>query len=163
MNQGSMFRTPEEEVVELARELGELKSILRDISRRLAQIEGRARRAFPSSFPKPPATNRGTWTQAAEQTPTLSVEQVLALYAELVQTAKDGNREEVQRRLEGMEPPNLLLLSRELGVSVGKRKPSRVVLINGVLGRLNESLMLSPSSLRQRSGIAPSGPSGKKP
>lgn len=145
-----MFRTPEEEVRELVNELRELKDLLRDISSKVAHIEGRAKRAFPAAFPK---ASPGPRTPAPKITdpPTISEKEALKLYDDLVVLAKQGDKGEVQHRLETMVLPDLYLLSRELGVSLGKRKPSRKVLIHGVLGRINESMMLSTSSFRQRS------------
>lgn len=145
-----MFRTPEEEVRELVKELRELKDVLREISSKVTHIEARAKRAFPAAFPKP---SPGPRTPAPKITdpPTISQKEALKLYDDLVGLAKQGDKGEVQLRLEKMVLPDLSLLCRELGVSLGKRKPSRKVLINGVLGRINESMMLSTSSFRQRS------------
>ena len=47
-----MFRTTEEEVKELVKQLRELKGVLREISGKVGQIEARAKRAFPAAFPK---------------------------------------------------------------------------------------------------------------
>lgn len=145
-----MFRTPEEEVKELVKELRELKDVLREISIKVAHIEARAKRAFPAAFPK---ASPGPRTPAPKITdpPTISQKEALKLYDDLVVLAKQGDKGEVQHRLEKMVLPDLSLLSRELGVSLGKRKPSRKVLISGVLGRIKESMMLSTSSFRQRS------------
>lgn len=145
-----MFRTPDEEVKELVKELRELKDVLRGISSKVAHIEARAKRAFPAAFPK---ASPGPKTPAPKITdpPTISEKEALKLYDDLVVLAKQGHKGEVQHRLERMDLPDLFLLSRELGVSLGKRKPSRRVLIDGVLGRINESMMLSTSSFRQRS------------
>jgi hypothetical protein len=144
-----MFRTTEEEVKELVKELRELKDILREISGKVAQVEARAKRAFPAMFPKTPP---GAKSHAPRLTdpPTISPQDALKLYDDLVMLAKQGDKEEVQRRLENMSLPDLFLLSRELGVSLGKSKPSRKTVLNGVLGRINESVMLSTSSLRER-------------
>ena len=145
-----MFRTPEEEVKELVKELRELKDVLREISSKVAHIEARAKRTFPAAFPKAPPGPRPPSPKITDP-PTISPQEALKLYDDLVVMAKQGDKGEVQHRLEKMALPDLSLLSRELGVSLGKSKPSRKVLINGVLGRINESMMLSTSSLRQRS------------
>lgn len=145
-----MFRTTEEEVKELVKELRELKDVLRDISRKVAQIEARAKRAFPSAFPKA-QTGPKPPTPKLTDPPTISPQEAIKLYDDLVATAKQGDKEDVQNRLKTMGLPDLALLSRELGVSLGKSKPSRKMLLNGILGRINESMMLSTSSLRQRS------------
>lgn len=144
-----MFRTPEEEVKELTKELRELKDVLRDVSSKVAQIETRVKRTFPTLFPKTPTESRRPASKLTDP-PTISAQEVLKLYDDLVAMAKQGDRNEVQRRLETMCLPDLAFLSRELGVSSGKSKPSRKALLKGVLGRINESMMLSTSSLRQR-------------
>lgn len=144
-----MFRTTEEEIRELVKELRELKDVLREISGKVAQVEARAKRAFPAAFPK---TQPGQRSPAPKLTdpPTISPQEALRLYDDLVVMAKQGDKEQAQRRLESMGLADLFLLSRELGVSLGKSKPSRKTLLNGVLGRINESVMLSVSSFRER-------------
>lgn len=144
-----MFRTPEEEIKELAKELRELKDVLREISNKVAHIEARAKRSFPASFPKVPPGPRVP-AQKISDPPSISPQQALELYDTLVATAKQGDKEDVQNRLKVMALPDLALLSRELGGSLGKSKPSRKVLMNAILGRISESMMLSTSSLRQR-------------
>lgn len=143
-----MFRTQEEEVMELAKELRELKDVLREISSKVTQIEARVKRTFAATFPKGTAGRRFPGPKVTDP-PTISPQEALKVYNDLVGMAKQGNKGEVQRRLEIMGLPDLALLSRELGVSLGKSKPSRKTLLNGVLGRINESIMLSTSSLRQ--------------
>lgn len=145
-----MFRTPEEEVKELVKELRELKDVLREISSKVTHIETRAKRAFPAAFPKAPPGPRPPVPKITDP-PTISQQEALKLYDDLVVLAKQGDKGEVQHRLEKMGLPDLSLLSRELGVSLGKSKPSRKALIHGVLGRINESMMLSTSGLQQRS------------
>jgi hypothetical protein len=149
MRQDVMFRTPEEEVKELVKELRELKDVLRQISSKVAHIEARAKRAFPAAFPKASPGPRPPAPKISDP-PTISQKEALKLYDDLVVLAKQGDKGEVQDRLEKMALPDLSLLSRELGVSLGKSKPSRKALISGVLGRINESMMLSTSSFRQR-------------
>jgi hypothetical protein len=151
MNEGNMFHSPEEVARELAKEIREFKEILRDISRKLGQIATRAKRAFPSAFlPAQPRKSRKKVITVVEQ-PTISPAEALRMYDELVQLAKTNSRDQVQQRLESMELPDLALLCRELGVSLGKKKPSRPALIAGVVGRVTESVMLSSSNLRERS------------
>lgn len=145
-----MFRTPDEEARELAREIREFKDVLREISRKLGQIETRVKRVFPAAFPSSSAGGSRPATPKLSDPPTMSPQEVLSLYDGLVKMAREGNKPEVQRQLETIGLPDLALLSRELGVSLGKSKPSRKVLLNGVLGRVSESMMLSTSSLRQR-------------
>lgn len=145
-----MFRTPEEETRELAKEIREMKDILREISRKLGQIEVRAKRVFPAAFSNSPSQGARISIPKLSDPPTISPQEALKIYDDLVKMAKEGSKEEVQRRLETMGLPDLALLYRELGVSLGKSKPSRKVLLNGVLGRISESMMLSTSNLRER-------------
>jgi hypothetical protein len=146
-----MFRTPEEEVKELVKELRELKDVLREISSKVAHIEARAKRAFPAAFPKASPGPRPPAPKITDP-PTISSQEALKLYDDLVVLAKQGEKGEVQHRLEKMSLPDVSLLTRELGVSLGKSKSSQKALISGVLGRISESMMLSTSSFRQRSG-----------
>jgi hypothetical protein len=149
VRKAKMFRTLEEEVKELVKELRELKDVLHEVSTRLGHIEARAKRAFPAAFPKASSALKPPASKLTDP-PTISPEEALKLYDELVILAKEGDKGKVQRRLEELGLPDLSLLSRELGVALGKSKPSRKVLINGVLGRINESIMLSTSSLRRQ-------------
>jgi hypothetical protein len=150
MNSENMFHSAEDVAKELAQEIREFKEVLRDISKKLGQLETRAKRAFPSAFPPAlPRKQRREESSIAEQ-PTLSPEEALRVYDELVQLAKRNSRDQAQQRLESMGLPDLALLCKELGVSLGKKKPSRPALIAGVVGRLSESVMLSSSNLRER-------------
>jgi hypothetical protein len=151
MNEGSMFHSPEEVAKELAQEIREFKEVLRDISRKLGQMETRAKRAFPSAFPPAPRRRASKGESTVAEQPTLSPDDALRVYDELVQLARANSRDQVQQRLESMGLPDLALLCRELGVSMGKKKPSRPALIAGVIGRVSESVMLSSSNLRERS------------
>jgi hypothetical protein len=142
MNSQDVFNTPEQDVVLLAKELNEIKEILRDLSRKLSRIEDRASRAFPSAFPKPVTKPKGERSRKLSH-PTMSAEQAMRLYDEVVDEAKGGNMEKVRSRLEAMESADLNLLRTELGASIGKKKPSKRVLMEAVLGRVNESVMLT--------------------
>jgi len=46
--------------------------------------------------------------------------------------------------------PNHVVLSKELGVPLGKSKPSRKRLTNAILERVKQSLMLSRPSVRPK-------------
>ncbi len=150
MNEGNMFQSPAEVARELAQEIREFKEVLREISKKLGQIETRAKRAFPSAFPATPGRNSNKEKSKEGEQPTLSPGEALQLYDQLVQSAKAGTRDQVQQRLESLRLADLGLLCRELGVSLGKKRSSRPALISGILGRVNESVMLSSSSLRER-------------
>lgn len=142
MSDQDIFNTPEQETVILVKELSEIKDILRELSRKLSRIEARASRAFPAAFVKAADKPRVSREKTSTD-PTMSAEQVMHLYDELVQLAKDRNVDQVRIRLERLEFADLNFLRTELGVSLGKKKPSGRVLIEAILGRVNESVMLT--------------------
>jgi hypothetical protein len=144
-----MFNTPPEEARQLADELRQVKEVLKDISGKLTRIETRARRAFPTAFPKPTPRERGAAKTQLTAPPTMTREQVMAAYDQAVKTAKAGDTEGARGQIEGMELGNLNLLRTELGAPIGKKKPSKSVLLAAVLGRLNESVMLAKHTNRQ--------------
>jgi len=159
MSQANMFQTPDDVARELAQEIRELKDVLREISRKVGQIETRVKRVFSSAFPAAPTDSGRKQAAKPDEEPTLSPEGALQVYDELVGLAKAGSRDQVQQRLESFGLPDLALLCRELGVSLRKKKPSRTALVNGVLGRVSESVMLSSSNLRERSAKSSIDPS----
>ncbi len=73
----------------------------------------------------------------------------MALYEELIEHARKDRFEEVRQRLSSLSLPDLSLLRRELGASLGKRKASPKVLIETIVGRIKESVMLSKHTNRQ--------------
>jgi|GEM_PF-2310608 len=142
-----MFRSTEDEIRELAAEIREIKELLRTISNKVSQMESRAKRAFPSVFPK---RESGAKVRSPKVTdpPTISPQEALSLFENLLGVARKEGKEVVQHRLEEIALPDLLLLSQELGVSLGKKKPTKKTLQAGIIGRINESLLLSTAGLR---------------
>lgn len=149
MTEKGLFNTPHEEAVRLAEELRDTKAALRDIAASLNRIEARVRRAFPSAFPKrEPKPKRPSGLD--QQQPSMSAEAALDLYNELVEQTKRDGVEAVRQRLTTVALPNLALLRRELGVSLGKKKSSVRAEVEAILGRLNESVMLTQHADRQQ-------------
>jgi hypothetical protein len=136
-----IFNTPEEEARKLAEEIKGLREVLNDLSRTLSKIENRFQRAFPSLPLRPVRIKKGV--SSVREQPTLTPEKALQLYDELVQQAKAGDTKTIKERLASISIADLSLLRQELGISLGKKKPSRKALIEAVWGRINESLMLS--------------------
>ena len=149
MNNQGLFNTPEQEATLLAGEIREIKEILRDLSRKLTRIEGRAKRAFPSAFPKAQLRAKGSMATKGMAPPTMTVEQVIRVFDAAVQQAKGGNLQAAREQLEALAVPDLNLLRIELGASIGKRKPSRPAIMEAILGRVNESVMLTKHTNRQ--------------
>ena len=74
-----MFRTTEEEIKELVKELRELKDLLREISGKVVQVEARAKRAFPAAFTKTQPAPRSPAPKLTDP-PTVSPQEALRLY-----------------------------------------------------------------------------------
>ena len=137
-----IFNTPEQEIKRLAEEIKGLKEAAQDVMRSLSRIETRMQRAFPSQYPKGSSSKKERLSIPDKQ-PTLSPEQALQLYDELVQQAKRDDTHLIKERLASLNVADLSLLRQELGISIGKKKPSRKALTDLVMSRINESIMLS--------------------
>lgn len=147
MTEQDIFRSKEEEAKQVAAEIRELKEIVREVSGKLGRIETRMKRAFPEAFVVTPRRR----DSILHGTSTLSPQQALQIYDELVESARGGDRENVQRRLNEVDVADLWLMVRELGVSLGKKKPSRKSLTAAIIARINESVMLSRHVSREPS------------
>ncbi len=143
MTNDPLFRNQTQEIEHLRKEIQELKDIAREILSRLTQIERHADRAFPSK-PVKGALSKSLATASAKagSVPTISSGEALTLFSELTQLSKEQGGEAAERKLAGFATPDLILIAHELGV-VFKSKPSRRDLYNRILGRINESMMLS--------------------
>ena len=124
MSDQGAFNTPEQEARLLAGEIGEVKEVLREVARKLSRIEGRAKRAFPSVFPKTQPRLKSGAGATPSPAPSMTIEQLMGVYDGVVQQARGGDLRGARARLEAMDVPDLNLLRTELGASIGKRKPS---------------------------------------
>ena len=120
-----------------------VKDALREISGRLGRIESRMRRAFPQAFVTIQKIGPRVASDERQMAPSLSPEQALKLYDELVDQSKAGDRENLLMQLSAISVPDLLLMSRELGVTLGKKKTSRKALTDAIVGRITQSVLLS--------------------
>jgi hypothetical protein len=152
------FRTPPEELQHLLGQIVEVKATLRDVAGRLSQIEQHVRRAFrvPKNPPSRPSGPRGP--RPALPPPSLSSAEALKLFDELPPLLESHGREGVERRLVGLGIPDLKLLVQELGAPLPS-KPSKRALTAAIVGRANESLLLS----RNRNITAPRSKSDDAP
>ena len=148
MNEENPFNTPSEEVKRLIEEVRETREALRDVSKRLSQIEVRMQRAFPRLTPKKERSTRGGVRGAAAES-TMTPEQAIGAYDEMVELARKDDHAGVHDKLAGLGLGDLNLLRQELGASIGKKKPSRRVLEEAIIGRIRESVLLSRHSNRQ--------------
>jgi hypothetical protein len=136
------FRTPPEELQRLLDQIDELRLSLREISGKLSRIEQHVRRAF--RVPKGPLSGAISSRQSRHSLApsTLSSSEALKLFDELPPLLENHGRECVERRLDSLEIPDLRLIVKELGAPLPS-KPSRRTLTNAILGRANESRLLS--------------------
>ncbi|MEM4724899.1 MAG: hypothetical protein QXP01_07800 [Candidatus Hadarchaeum sp.] len=145
----SLFRTPEEELAHLGRQLAEIREALRDISARISLIERHVKRAFGVS--RLPGTSAPGASRSAKQpgdTPSFPPEQARPIFEELIQTWCESSPDDARARLDAMSAPDLKLLAHELGLSLPK-KPSRKALVSALIGRINESILLSANRTRE--------------
>ncbi len=140
MNSDNFFRTSDEELVRLNRELAETRELLRDGLARLNQIERHLKRAFggkvnsTKEHPKP--------RELGSEHPAISPEEALDLFRELTDLSREKGSLAVEDSLERMTIADLKLMARELGISFSS-KPARRNLHAGIRGRISESVMLS--------------------
>lgn len=145
MNENEVFRDPMQELERLREDLNQMRGLLKDIAQRMTQIERHVKRAFiPASKRESgdSAIPRQKRSRTPEEPPTIDAQQALALFDELKPILASDGSQTVISRLEQMSTPNLKLIARELGLTF-KSKPSKKVLSHKILGRMNESAMLS--------------------
>lgn len=145
-----LFNKPADEVTRLVKELTETKDALRELSGKLARIETRLSRVFPEAFAKSASDRKKETVNKTSEQATLTANTAVALYEQLVDDARSDRFEAVRQKLSSMSIADLSFLRRELGASLGKRKPSQKALIEVIIGRVRESLMLSKHTNRQQ-------------
>jgi hypothetical protein len=140
------------ETSQLVDEISELKEILREVSRKLTRIETKVKRGGTSATSKVSVSTEKTVSQPNETTDkpvSLSAEEVIQIYEQLRLKAKNGNEEEVRKKLLSMTATDLSLVCLELGMPPTAKNPSRKKMIEVILGRIKQSLMLSRHIDRQ--------------
>ena len=145
MSEKNVFRSKEEELQRLTQEIEEIKTSIREISAAVVRIEKHVRRSF--GVPRKPSARTTSPAEKKEKKhtkdePTITPNQALSLFDELSVSSDGISNPEVERRLEKMTVPNLLLVAKELGVTFAT-KPSKRSLCSGIVGRLKERAMLS--------------------
>jgi len=139
----------EEETGQLVEEISELKDILREVSKKLTRIEARVKRGVISAIPKSAESPLSQPEITIEKPANLSAEQVIQIYEQLRLKAKNGKEEEVRKKLLSMTATDLSLVCLELGMPPTAKNPSRKKMIEVILGRIKQSLMLSRHIDRQ--------------
>ncbi len=136
----------EEESGGLVDEIGELKEILREVSKKLTRIETQVKRGVLSAKSK----NSELATVADVDKPAnSSAGNVLEVYEELRLQAKNGDELEVRQKLSAMSATDLNLMCCELGMPPSSKNPSRKKMFELIIGRIKQSLMLSRHIDRQ--------------
>lgn len=146
MSKKETLAASEQESGGLVEQIGELKEILRDVSRKLTRLETQVKRGVLS----PGSKTLDIPTGADVNKPAnLSAANVLEVYEELRLQAKNGNEEEVRKKLLAMSATDLNLMCCELGMPPSSKNPSRKKMFELIIGRIKQSLRLSRHIDRQ--------------
>ena len=136
----------EQESGGLVEEIGELKEILREVSRKLTRLEAQVKRGVLSAGSK---TSEFAAVAEVNKPANLSAGNILVVYEELRLQAKNGNEEDVRKKLLAMSATDLNLICCELGMPPSSKNPSRKKMFELIIGRIKQSLMLSRHIDRQ--------------
>jgi hypothetical protein len=140
------FRTPEEEVQKLLEECGDLKRTLKTISSQLSRIENRVKAAFPAVATR---IKEQKTAQSSQRRSNLSSEQALAEFDKVVQLATSGVASEAEAYLARRSSVDLLVIAKEVGATFSSNKPSVRAMLDAILGKVRESLLLSRHNPRE--------------
>jgi hypothetical protein len=146
MSKKEILAASEQESGGLVEEIGELKEILRDVSRKLTRLETQVKRGVLSAGSK---TSDIPTDADVNKPANLSAANVLEVYEELRLQAKNGNEEEVRKKLLAMSATDLNLMCCELGMPPSSKNPSRKKMFELIIGRIKQSLRLSRHIDRQ--------------
>ena len=146
MSKKESLAASEQESGGLVEEIGELKEILRDVSRKLTRLETQVKRGVLSAGSKTSDIPTGV---DVNKPANLSAANVLEVYEELRLQAKNGNEEEVRKKLLAMSATDLNLMCCELGMPPSSKNPSRKKMFELIIGRIKQSLRLSRHIDRQ--------------
>ena len=140
-----LFRTPDEEITQLLEEINGMKQVIRDISGKLGRIEKRLKVSFPSAVTTKVtmAKKKTGASPKVRQEPSITPEEAKSRYEQWVELEHDQQTAVIQHELSELSLPNLLLTARELGLSLGSKKPSMKVLSGLILNRIRQSAMLT--------------------
>jgi hypothetical protein len=146
MSKKEILAASQQENGGLVEEIGELKEILRDVSRKLTRLETQVKRGVLSAGSKTSDIPTGA---DVNKPANLSAANVLEVYEELRLQAKNGNEEEVRKKLLAMSATDLNLMCCELGMPPSSKNPSRKKMFELIIGRIKQSLRLSRHIDRQ--------------
>ena len=145
MTDENVFRSKDEELEKLLREISEIKAAIKDISSAVARIERHVKRSFDIAS-NPKSAKQGAQPREGRkgtlEKPSITPQQALELFDELSSKWDRSNPQVIEKQLQEIAVADLKLLAHELGIAF-KNKPSRKSLCSGIVGRLNERAMLS--------------------
>lgn len=141
----NFFRNKEEELQRLTQEIADLKSTMKDMASSLSRIERHVKRSF--GIPPKSQSSEGTKlrqknTERKKEEATITPEEALGLFDKLSEGLGKQEPGLIEGRLQEMTVPNLKVIAHELGLTF-KGKPTKKVLCEGIISRLNERAMLS--------------------
>jgi len=148
MSEGELYRNPIQELEQLKRDLNEIKGLMKDVALRMSQIERHVKRAFVPIGARESGGNdtpRKRSRRTPEEPPSINPEQALNIFDELKSLLRTAGTESVLDRLDQIPLPDLKLMAREVGLTF-KSKPSKKALSHRILGRMNESVLLSKNT-----------------
>ena len=140
MSENNIFRDTNQEVLHLLKELSEMKTVLKETSQKISQIERHVKRAF--QIPSKPKEKNKQLTAKGNAEPTIDGSQALKIFDELSDSWIGEKTDEIKNSLSEMLTPDLKLMAHELGLTF-KSKPSKNSLCSSIMGRLNERYMMS--------------------
>lgn len=139
----------DEETLDLVDEIGEIKEILREVSRKLTRIETQVKRGVTSAASKTSDFQNSQTAADVKKPANLPADNILQVYEELRLKAKNGKEQEVKAKLLTMSATDLNLMCCELGMPPSSKNPSRRKMFELIIGRIKQSLMLSRHIDRQ--------------
>lgn len=139
----------DEETLNLVDEIGEIKEILREVSRKLTRIETQVKRGVTSAASKTSDFQNSQTAADVKKPANLPADNILQVYEELRLKAKNGKEQEVKAKLLTMSATDLNLMCCELGMPPSSKNPSRRKMFELIIGRIKQSLMLSRHIDRQ--------------
>ncbi|MGJ4897488.1 hypothetical protein ACQR2B_17425 [Bradyrhizobium oligotrophicum] len=142
------FRTPEQEVIKLLEDCGDIKRALQLIAAQVNRMEARVKKAFPEAAEKVRQRSAAARVRTGSS---LSQEQAIAEFENVVRLASAGSITDAERVLSEKSTADLLAIAREVGVSFPKSKPSVRTIREAIFGKVRESLLLSRHTPRTSS------------
>jgi hypothetical protein len=141
----NFFRDKEEELQRLTQEIADLKSTMKDMASSLTRIERNVKRSFgipPKSQSSVASKPRQKIAESKKEEATITPEESLRLFDELSEDWGNQKQGLIEGRLQEIPVQNLKVIAHELGLTF-KGKPTKKVLYEGIISRLNERAMLS--------------------